>query len=127
MKRFTWMVLLMVTAMPAWGAKKVTVQQLKDMLVDMQQAKKTDDEVASALKNVVLSEELTSSALTGLAAYLPGKFSAEQIYVLEASSATLPPPADDLPNAAAPDAAAQTAMLDKATSYAAKIYGALPA
>lgn len=126
MKRFTWMALVMVTAMPAWGAKKVTVQQLKDMLVDMQQAKKTDDEVASALKNVVLSEELTSSTLTGLAAYLPGKFSAEQIYVLEASSATLPPPADDLPNAAAPDAAAQTAMLDKATSYAAKIYGALP-
>jgi len=47
MKRFTWMVVVMLTAMPAWGAKKVTVQQLRDMLVQMQAAKKTDEEVKS--------------------------------------------------------------------------------
>jgi hypothetical protein len=126
MKRFTWIVLVMLTAMPAWCAKKVTVQQLKEMLVQMQQAKKTDEEVASALKQVVLSEELTRSTMNSLVGYVPGKFSTEQIYVLEARSATLPPPADDLPTAAAPDDATQKAMLDKAEDYATKTYGALP-
>ena len=91
MKRFAWIVVAMLTAMPAWGAKKVTVQQLRDMLVQMQQAKKTDEEVASALKQVVLSEELTRPAMNSLVEYVPGKYSTEQIYVLEARSVTLAP------------------------------------
>ena len=126
MKRLAWMVVVMLTAIPAWGAKRVTVQQLRDMLVEMQQAKKTDEEVASALKQLVLSEELTHSTMNSLAGYVPGKFSTEQIYVLEARSATLPPPADDLPTAPVPDEATQKAMLDKAGEYAAKTYEALP-
>jgi hypothetical protein len=126
MKRFTWVVAVMLMAMPAWAAKKVTVQQLRDMLVEMQQAKKTDEEVASALKQVVLSEELTRSTMNSLVGYVPGKYSTEQIYVLEARSVTLPPPADDLPNAAAPDDATQKAMLDKAADFAVKTYGGLP-
>jgi hypothetical protein len=126
MKRYCLIIVVMLMAMPVWGAKKVTVQQLRDMLAQMQQAKKTDDEVASALKQVVLSEELTPSTMNSMVEYVPGKFSTEQIYVLEARSATLPPPADDLPTVAAPDAAAQKEMLDKAQEYAAKTYGALP-
>jgi hypothetical protein len=55
-----------------------------------------------------------------------GLLSTEQIYVLEARSAMLPPPATDIPTAPAPDAAAQKAILDKATDYAAKVYGQLP-
>jgi hypothetical protein len=96
------------------------------MLVQMQQAKKTDEEVASSLKQVALTEELTRPMMNSLVDYVPGKFSTEQIYVLEARSATLPPPADDLPTVAAPDAGAQKAMLDKAADYAAKTYSALP-
>jgi hypothetical protein len=126
MKQIAWMVVVMLTAIPAWGAKKVTVQQLRDMLVKMHQDKKTDEEVASALKQVMLSEELTRSTMNSLMDYVPEKFSTEQIYVLEARSATLPPPADELPNAAVPDAATQKAMLDKAEEYAAKTYDALP-
>ena len=108
------------------GREEGHLQQLRDMLVQMQAAKKTDEEVATALKQVVLSEELTRSTMNSLVDYVPGKFSTEQIYVLEARSATLAPPADDLPNAAAPDAAAQKAMLDRAAEYATKTYGALP-
>ena len=126
MKRCCLIVVAMLMAMPAWGAKKVTVQELRDMLVQMQQAKKTDEEVAAALKQVVLSEALSRAAMNSMAEDVPGKFSTEQIYVLEARSATLPPPADDLPTAAAPDAGAQKEMLDKAEEYAAKTYGALP-
>jgi hypothetical protein len=55
-----------------------------------------------------------------------GPLSTEQIYVLEARSATLPPPAADLPTTPAPDAAAQKAILDKASDYISKTYSQLP-
>ena len=103
MKQYCLIIAAMLVAMPAWGAKKVTVQELRDMLVQMQQAKKTDEEVAATLKQVVLSEELTRTAMNSMVEYVPGKFSTEQIYALEARSAMLPPPADDLPTAAVPD------------------------
>jgi hypothetical protein len=65
--------------------------------------------------------------MNGLVQYVPGPLSTEQIYVLEARSAVLAPPAADLPTAPAPDAAAQKALLDKAVDYAANTYGHLPA
>jgi len=126
-KRFGWVLIaFMAISSPAWAAKKITVQQLKDMLVSLQAAKKADGEVATELKQVELSEELTRGAMNSLVSLVPGPYSTEQIYVLEAKSALLPPPAADLPSAPAPDAAAQKAVLDKAFDYAAKTYAQLP-
>jgi hypothetical protein len=113
-------------ASPAWAARKVTVQQLNELLVSLQQAKKSDADVASALKQIELSEELTRTALNSLVSYVPGPLSTEQVYILEAESAILAPPASDLPSDAAPDAAAQKAILDKAVDYASKTYAQLP-
>jgi hypothetical protein len=126
MKRFGWILVILLMASPAWAAKKVTVQQLKDMLVSLQQAKKADADVANEMKQVELSEELTRSAMNGLVEYVPGPLSTEQIYVLEARSAVLTPPASDLPTAPTPDAAAQKALLDKAADYTTKTYAQLP-
>ncbi|MDR3727206.1 MAG: hypothetical protein P4K86_09215 [Terracidiphilus sp.] len=126
MKRFGWILVILLMASPAWAAKKVTVQQLKDMLVSMQQAKKADADVASELKQIELSEELTRSAMNSLIDYVPGPYSTEQIYVLEARSAVLAPPASDLPSTPAPDAAGQKVLLDKAADYVAKTYKQLP-
>lgn len=119
-------VLLALAAMPAWCAKKITVAELKQTLSAMHQDKKGDADVANALKQVELSEELTRETMNSLVADVPGPLSTEQIYVLEARSATLPPPAADIPTAAAPDAAAQKAMLDKAADYVSKTYEQLP-
>jgi hypothetical protein len=126
MKRFGWILVILMAAAPAWAAKKITVEQLKDMLASMQQTKKTDAEVATALKQVELSEELTRTAMNSLVSFVPGPYSTEQIYVLEAKSAVLAPPAADIPATPAPDAAAQKAILDKAMDYASKTYGQLP-
>jgi hypothetical protein len=125
MKRFGWILVVLMLASPAL-AKKMTVQQLKDLLVTLQQTHKTDAEVASALKQVELTEELTRSAMNSMVSYVSGPYSTEQIYVLEALSAVLPPPAADLPATPAPDAAAQKAILDKAVDYAAKTFAQLP-
>lgn len=126
MKRFGWILMLLMAASPAWAARSVTVKQLNDLLVSLQQSKKTDAEVAAELKQIVLSEELTLTAMNALVQYVPGPLSTEQIYVLEARSAMLAPPPADLPSTPAPDAAAQKAILDKAIDYANKTYGQLP-
>ena len=126
MKWFGWILVVLIAASPAWAARKVTVQQLKDMLTADQQAKKADAEVAADLKQVELTEQLSRPTMNALAEFLPGPYSTEQIYVLEARSGLLPPPAADLPTTPAPDAATQKAILDKATDYATKIYAQLP-
>ena len=126
MKRFGWILVVLMLASPAWATKKITVQQLKDLLVSLHQDRKTDADMAAELKQVELTEELTRSAMNSLVSYVSGSLSTEQIYVLEARSAVLPPPAVDLPATPAPDAAAQKAILDKAVDYTTKTYAQLP-
>ena len=126
MKHLVWIFAVLMLASPAWAAKKLTVQQLKDQLVSLQQDRKTDQEVAAELKQVELTEELTRADLNKIVDFAPGKHTIEQIYVLEARSAVLPPPASNLPATPAPDAAAQKAILDKAVEYTTKSYVQLP-
>ena len=127
MKRWGCILVLILMAVPAWPAKKITVAELTDMLKSLQQEKKVDQDVANALKQVVLTEELTRSTMNSLGEYAPGPLTTEQIYVLEARSAVLAPPAADIPTTPAPDAAAQKALLDKVSDYSAKTYSQLPA
>jgi hypothetical protein len=126
MKQLGLVLVLALAATPAWCAKKVTVAELKDTLASMHRDNKGDADVANALKQLELSEELTRSVMNDVVADVPGPLSTEQIYVLEARSAMLAPPPSDIPTAAAPDAAAQKAILDKTADYVSKSYGALP-
>jgi hypothetical protein len=128
MKRFGCILLLVVVAPALWSAdaKKITVAQLQDVLTGLHNSQKTDDQVATELKQIQLSEELTPDGMSNLAKLIDGPLSTEQMYVLEARSAMLPPPDTDLPKTAAPDAAAQQAILAKALDYATKAYPQLP-
>jgi hypothetical protein len=126
MKRFVCMLVFIVFALPAWSAKKVTVAELTDMLKTMHEQQKPDADMAAALKQVQLTEQLSRSMMNDFGAYAPGPLTTEQIYVLEARSAVLPPPAADLPTTPAPDSAAQKAILDKAAEYATKTWAQLP-
>jgi hypothetical protein len=120
-KRIGWLLLILLCGTPAWAAKKTTVEELKTILASLQEAKKTDFDVATRLKEIELTEELTQSTMESLAQYLPGEQSTEQMYVLEGRSATLAPPPGDLPSLPAPDMAAQKAILAKAADFV-KIY-----
>lgn len=124
-----WAALLLVVLLSpsAWCGKKITVGQLEDLLRTAQQDKKSDAEVATALKQIELGEELTRGEMNGLSKLLAGPLSTEQIYVLEARSADLIPPPSDLPSTPAPDADAQKVLLDKAGAYVARQYSQLPA
>ena len=127
MKGFICFLALIVSALPAWSAKKITVAELTDMLKAMHSQQKSDADAANALKQVQLTEMLSRATMNSFSADSPGPLTNEQIYVLEARSAVLPPPAADLPNTPAPDAAAQKAILDKASAYATKTWAQLPA
>jgi hypothetical protein len=120
MKRLGWILVLLMVASPAWADKKITVQQLKDLLVTMQQGKKTDFEVSTRLKEFEMIEELTAAAKLKLLFLSPGPLTSEQLCVLEARTSILAPPPSDLPDLPTPDAAAQRAILDKAIGFAAK-------
>jgi hypothetical protein len=126
MKRFGWILVLWMATVPAWAAGKMTVQQLRDLLISLQKANTADADVAAQLKDVELTEEMTRSVMNSLGPYVPGQLTTEQLFVLEARSAVLAPPAADLPSTPAPDAATQKAILDKAIDYTNKTYAQLP-
>jgi hypothetical protein len=122
MLRYICLFLFFLLPFEALAAKKITVQELKDTLQSLKENKKNDEEVATRLKEIDLSEELTRPALDTLVPYIPGPLSQEQINVLEGRSSLLAPPPVDLPATPSPDAGAQTAILAKAVEYANKIY-----
>jgi len=128
MKRFALLAVFLLLPLSCWSAaKKITVAELQDMLQSLHRDNKGDAEVSTALKQVVLSEQLTRTVMNSLVDFVPGQLSTEQIYVLEARSATLAPPAGDIPATPAPDSAAQQALLAKAATYASTTYQQLPA
>ena len=69
----------------------MTVQELTQILASMHQSNKTDDDVATRLKQVQLGEELTAADRATLEQYLPGPESKEQLDILAGLSAFLPP------------------------------------
>lgn len=125
-QRLALILLLLAIAVPAWAGKKITVGQLEELLRTMQQDKKADADVATELKQIELSEELTRTAMNSLMLLVPGPRTTEQIYVLEARSADLIPPSSDLPSTPAPDDAAQHAILAKASTYVNDTFNKLP-
>jgi hypothetical protein len=127
LKTFLILALLICTSIPGWaGAKKITVAQLKDTLQSMHRENKADADVAAALKQVELSEQLTRTVMNNLVDFQLGQLTTEQIYVLEARSAILTPPAADLPTTPPLDAPAQQALLTKTASYDSSTYNQLP-
>ena len=128
MKPKGWIALFLLATTLAWpAAKKITVGELKDMLATLHQQGKGDADVAATLKQVQLTEELTRSVMNSFASEVPGQLSTEQLYVLEARSAMLAPPATDIPATPAPDAAGQQALLAKADAYVSKTFAQIPA
>lgn len=112
-------IVLFFFSIPGWSAaKKITVADLQQTLQSMHRDNKSDESIAAALKQVELSQQLTRPVMNNLVDFALGKQTTEQIYVLEARSAMLPPPPSDLPATPALDAAAQQALLAKASSYA---------
>jgi tetratricopeptide (TPR) repeat protein len=105
---------------------KATVQQLDSLLADMHKHSKTDDQVANALREIELTEQLLPSMMNSFVQYQPGPQTIVQIRVLALSSALLSPPPADLPDTPPPDQATQAAIIARATDYTAKQFDPAP-
>lgn len=126
MRRYLLVITLLALSTPAWGGKSITVAQLGDLLHSLDQEKKSDAEIAASLQELELSEQLTRSAMSGFLGLVKGPLSTAEIYVLEARSADLAPPASDLPALPAPDTAAQKTILSRTETYVTRSYDQLP-
>lgn len=103
---------------PVRAETRVTVAQLEEFLTSKQAMKESDAEIADRLSEVVLSEELTGPALARILSKInQGPRTAEQIELLAGSSIFNPPPAAELLQEAAPDAATQQKMIEAARAY----------
>ena len=122
MKKFAILLILLSAAAPSLAAKKSTIDDLKQTLAALQQGNKSDQDIATRLKDVELGEQLTDATRVTLQPFAPGPLATEQLDILEGRSSVLAPPHSELPNTAAPDVATQKAILARAVDYVTKVY-----
>ena len=100
-----------VLALPALGAKRVTVAQLEEALAADNASHRADLDEAREIGRLEMTEQLTDKALNRFAATLKlGPRTALALQLLSDQSAFLVPPANELPATEPPDAATQQEM-----------------
>ena len=108
----------------AYAGERVSVSQLESILAQAGSAQ--DDAVASRLASLELTERFSTARLQHWESALPGTHSQRALVGLADRSAFLPPPADELSAAAAPDLAEQRRIMSLVASYVGKAIPQLP-
>ena len=124
MRRFILFLCVAGMTLPAFAAKRVTVEQLDRLLTAAHG--KPDAKVAQQLINVELSERLSAAKLARWEADLPGPESRQALVALSDASAFLAPPTTEIPATPAPDTATQRQIVALAVDYASKTLSRLP-
>jgi hypothetical protein len=127
MRRLIPLGLLVAIALPAIGAKRLTVAQLEQALTAASAAHKPDAEIAHLVAGMELSERLSDAGLERLDKQLnAGPQVALPLRLLADQSAFLDLPPGELLSIANPDDAAQQRMLQSARNYVAQSLPSLP-
>jgi VWFA-related protein len=124
MKRFASIFVVLMLALPAWAAKRVTVDQLEQILTASRY--NPDAEVARHLSDLELTERLSSTRLARWKAIFPGDKAQAALVALADASEFLDPSAAEIPATAPPDLAAQRRILALTVSYVGKTIPQLP-
>jgi VWFA-related protein len=124
MRKLGVLLLLAAMALPAFGARRVTVEQLQQLLLTA--GGKPDEEVARQLTGLELSERATTARLAQWKAELPGPKAQQALVALVDESAFLDLPAAELPALATPDFATQRRIMSAAVEYVGKTIPKLP-
>ena len=119
--------LVAVLALPAYAARRVSVEQLEQTLTAAISTHTADADMVRQIGALELSERLTDATLNRFAArFTLSPRVAHALQLLADQSAFLDPPASELPATAPPDAAAQQHMMDMARGFAVMILPHLP-
>lgn len=124
MRKFAFLFLIGLIALPAHGAKRTTVDQLKQIVETAKS--KPDADIAHQLSDLELTERLSPAVLAALEANLSGESSRQALIALADTSAFLDPPAAEIPAKPAPDFAEQRRMLALTVTYVGKTIPQLP-
>ncbi len=115
MKRFAWILAILLLAWPVWAAKRVTVDQLEQMLKAAQG--KPDADLARHLSDLELTERLSSVQLERWQATLPDDQARQALLALADQSQFLDPPATEIPSTATPDFIQQRQIMSRVVAY----------
>ncbi len=110
--------------LPAFGAKRVTVEELDRTLAATQGL--PDAEIAQKLSDLELTERLSSVRLERLESRLSGKKARQALLILADASAFLDPPSAEIPNQATPDVATQRKIMALTVHYISQSVYQLP-
>jgi hypothetical protein len=116
--------LLTAVALPAFAAKRVTVEKLEQVLDESRHT--PDAKLAQQIYELELTERLMESRLTRLETDLPGPLAREALIAVADASAFLDLPPRDIAARAAPDVATQSSMLALSADYVHKTILKLP-
>jgi VWFA-related protein len=124
MRMFSILLLLTAITPPAFSAKRVSVDQLEQVLAAAHG--KSDAKVSQQLSELELTERLSAARLARGEKELSGAESKRSLVVLADLSAFLDLPASEIPATAAPDLAAQRHIMAEAIGYAERTISKLP-
>jgi VWFA-related protein len=109
---------------PRAPVKDVSVDQLLETLQSSNRMR--DEELASRLAEMKLTDRLSSARLESLSGTMPGKKSKSALIALADESAFLTTPAEEIVSDPAPDRAAQVQMLSQTVKYVNSLIPKLP-
>src|SRR5580658_2692769 len=117
MRKLSFLLVIVATALPALAAHNITVDELHTWLVARKAANQSDADVAKQISTFHLLERLTPPTLVSFKAeFSPGAKSVQALDLLADCSTPLDPPASERPSRPPPDAPALQAMI-KATAH----------
>jgi hypothetical protein len=124
MRKFALLLFLAEVTLPALAAKRVTVEQLEQMLAANHG--KPDAKIAQQISALEMTEQLSVARLSRLESDLPGPETRRSLLVLADMSAFLDLPAEETPTAATPNLAAQRQLMALAVDHVSKTIHHLP-
>ena len=125
MKRAAVLALVLAAmAVPSPAVKKISVAQLEQMVATLHGKK--DSDAAFRIADVELTERLSKARMVTLIAAVSGDRSSEALAAIADASQFQPPPAEEIPAAAAPDLAAQRRIMGLVANYVSKSIPELP-
>ncbi len=117
---------LVAITVPALASRRMTQEQLQQVLAAGASAHRTDDVIAQQLTDVELTARVIPATLQQMISASPGPKTQQMLRAIADASVFLDPPASEIPVRPIPDVAAQKFMLSQTIHYAARTLHALP-
>ena len=115
MRKLTLLLLLMTIAMPATAARRVTMEQLQQVITSARGD--SDTNIAKELAGLELTERASFAWLARWEADLPGPAARQALVALVDVSVFLDPPANEIPKMETPDLSTQSWIMSAVVNY----------